>query len=49
MKRQRGFRGNITTPHLYAVKNDVLLTVARGATTKELIAIAESLRPYRPD
>ena len=38
-----------TIPHLYAVKDDVLLTVAGGATAKELIAIAESLRPYRPD
>jgi len=26
-----------------------LLTVAGGATAKELIAIAESLRPYPPD
>jgi hypothetical protein len=34
-----------TIPHLYAVKNGVLLTVAGGATAKELIAIAESLRP----
>ena len=38
-----------TIPHLYAVKNGVLLTVAGGATAKELIAIAEALRPYRPD
>ena len=38
-----------TIPHLYAVKNGVLLTVAGGATADELIAIAESLRPYRPD
>jgi hypothetical protein len=37
----------ITTPHLYAVKGGVLLTIAGGATAKELIAIAESLRPYR--
>ncbi len=35
----------ITTPHLYAVKDDVLLTVTGGATAKELIAIADSLRP----
>ena len=38
-----------TIPHLYAVKNGVLLTVAGGATAEELIAIAESLRPYRPN
>ncbi|MCX6374416.1 MAG: hypothetical protein NTX16_15350 [Actinobacteria bacterium] len=38
-----------TIPHLYAVKDDVLLTVAGGATAEELIAIAESLRPYRPN
>jgi hypothetical protein len=38
-----------TTPHLWAVKNGVLLTVAGSATSKELIAIAESLRLYRPD
>ena len=35
----------ITAPHLYAVKDDVLLTVTGGATAEELIAIAESLRP----
>jgi hypothetical protein len=34
-----------TIPHLYAVKDGVLLTVAGGATAKELIAIAESVRP----
>jgi hypothetical protein len=38
----------ITTPHLYAVKNGVLLTVAGPATAEELIAIADSLQPYRP-
>jgi hypothetical protein len=38
-----------TIPHLYAVKNGVLLTVAGGATAEELIAIAESLWPYPPD
>jgi outer membrane lipoprotein-sorting protein len=38
-----------TIPHLYAVKDGVLLTVAGGATAEELIAIAESLHPYRPD
>jgi hypothetical protein len=35
----------ITAPHLYAVRDDVLLTVTGGATAEELIAIAESLRP----
>jgi hypothetical protein len=39
----------ITTPHLYAVKDDVLLTVSGSATAEELIAIVESLRSYRPD
>ena len=34
-----------TIPHLYAVKDDILFTVSGGATAKELIAIAESLRP----
>lgn len=39
----------ITVPHLYAVKGDVLLTVAGSATAEELIAVAQSLRSYRPD
>jgi hypothetical protein len=39
----------ITTPHLWVVKNGILLTVAGSATAKELIAIAESLRPYGPN
>jgi hypothetical protein len=38
-----------TTPHLYAVKDGVLLTVAGSATARELTAIAESLRLDRPD
>ncbi len=35
-----------TTPHLWAVKDGRLLTIAGGATQKELIAIADSLAPY---
>jgi len=38
----------IAIPHLYAVRGDVLLTVAGSATAKELVALAESLQPYRP-
>jgi hypothetical protein len=38
-----------TVPHLWVVKNGVLLTVAGSATAKELIAIAESLSPIRPE
>jgi hypothetical protein len=37
----------VTVPHLYAVKDGVMLTVAGRATAKELVAIAESLQPYR--
>ena len=33
----------ITTPHLWAVKDGVLLTVAGGATGQELVELAESL------
>jgi hypothetical protein len=33
-------------PHLWAVKDGVLLTIAGGATAEELLAIAESLRVY---
>ena len=33
-------------PHLWAVKDGVLLTIAGGATAKELLAIAESLQAY---
>lgn len=35
-----------TAPHLWAVKDGVLLTIAGGATADELLAIAESLQPY---
>ena len=34
------------TPHLWAVKDGLLLTIAGGATQKELVAIAGSLAPY---
>ena len=33
-------------PHLWAVKDGVLLTIAGGATAEELLAIAESLQVY---
>lgn len=39
----------ITVPHLYAVKDGILVTVAGSASAKELIAIAESLQPYGAD
>jgi hypothetical protein len=35
-----------TAPHLWAVKDGVLLTIAGGATADELLAIAESLQVY---
>jgi hypothetical protein len=35
-----------STPHLWAVKDGVLLTIAGGATARELLAIADSLQPY---
>ena len=35
-----------STPHLWAVKDGVLLTIAGGATAEELLAIAESLQVY---
>jgi hypothetical protein len=35
-----------STPHLWAVKDGVLLTIAGGATARELLAVAESLQPY---
>jgi hypothetical protein len=38
-----------TTPHLWAVKGHLMLTIAGSATADELITIAESLRSYRPD
>jgi hypothetical protein len=34
-----------TVPHLYAVKDGILLTVAGRATADELVKIAESLEP----
>jgi len=34
------------TPHLWAVKDGLLLTIAGGVTQKELVAIADSLAPY---
>jgi hypothetical protein len=39
----------ITMPHLYAVKDGILLTVAGPATANELIAVAESLQLYQPE
>jgi hypothetical protein len=35
-----------STPHLWAVKDGVLLTIGGGATAEELLAIAESLQAY---
>ena len=35
-------------PHLYAVKDHAMLTVAGGVTADELVEIAESLQRYRP-
>jgi hypothetical protein len=35
-----------SAPHLWAVKDGVLLTIAGGATAKELLAIANSLHVY---
>jgi hypothetical protein len=37
---------DVSAPHLWAVKDGILLTIAGGATAKELLAIAESLKPY---
>jgi hypothetical protein len=39
----------ISAPHLYAVKDGMLLIVAGSASADELIRIAESLETYRPD
>jgi hypothetical protein len=39
----------ISSPHLYAVKDGILLTVAGSATADELVTIAESLQPYQGD
>ncbi|MCX6374056.1 MAG: hypothetical protein NTX16_13470, partial [Actinobacteria bacterium] len=35
-----------STPHLWAVKDGVLLTIAGGATAEELLAVANSLQVY---
>jgi len=35
-----------STPHLWAVKDGVLLTIAGGANARELLEIADSLQPY---
>ena len=35
-----------STPHLWAVKDGVLLTIAGGATADELLAVANSLQVY---
>ena len=35
-----------STPHLWAVKDGVLVTIAGGATAEELLAIANSLQVY---
>jgi hypothetical protein len=35
-----------STPHLWAVKDGVLLTIAGGASARELLEIADSLQPY---
>jgi hypothetical protein len=37
-----------TVPHLWAVKDGVLLTVAGSATADELLAVASSLQPAHP-
>lgn len=37
-----------TVPHLWAVKDGVLLTIAGSASAEELVAIAASLEPARP-
>jgi hypothetical protein len=37
-----------STPHLWAVKDGVLLTIAGGANARELLEIADSLQPYPP-
>ena len=35
-----------SAPHLWAVKDGVLLTIAGGATAEELLEIAGSLQSY---
>ncbi len=37
-----------STPHLWAVKDGLLLTIAGGAGARELLKIADSLQPYPP-
>lgn len=39
---------HISSPHLWVVKDRVMLTVAGSATAKELVAVAESVRRSRP-
>ena len=36
-----------SAPHLWAVKDGVLLTIVGGASARELLEIADSLQPYR--
>jgi hypothetical protein len=36
----------ITTPHLFAVKGDLLLTIAGAASADELVMIANSLKGH---
>ena len=38
-----------STPHLWAVKDGVLLTIGGGATARELLAVADSLQGYPTD
>ena len=47
-----GARGNVviaplTIPHLWAVKDGMLLTVAGDATAEELLAVADSMEPWK--
>ena len=37
---------DVSAPHLWAIKDGILLTIAGGATADELVRIAESLQPY---
>ena len=39
--------GPLMIPHLWAVKDGVLLTIAGAATHDELVAVAESMKVYR--
>jgi hypothetical protein len=38
----------INTPHLWVVKDGVMLTLAGSASVRELVAVAESVQPYEP-